>query len=225
MRMFITSKNKYLANDMKIFGACSIPLTSMLIIVKGVQSAVIFLSLRLWNTGTCNISFSEVRKHRHLYYSSLWGYGTQAPVIFLSLRLGAQAPAIFLSLMLENTGTCNISFFEVRKHRHLYYSSLWGYGTQAPVILLPLRLWAQAPAIFLSIRWGGTCIHNISLSEVVGTGTCNISLYEVRGPQLSIIFLSLGLWAQAPVIFLSMSWGGTGIHNISLSEVMEHRYL
>ncbi len=28
MRMFITSKNKYLSNDMKIFGTCSIPLTS-----------------------------------------------------------------------------------------------------------------------------------------------------------------------------------------------------
>ncbi len=26
MRMFITSKNKYLSNDMKIFGTCSIPL-------------------------------------------------------------------------------------------------------------------------------------------------------------------------------------------------------
>ncbi len=25
--MFITSKNKYLSNDMKIFGTCSIPLT------------------------------------------------------------------------------------------------------------------------------------------------------------------------------------------------------
>ncbi len=28
MRMFITSKNKYLSNDMKIFGTCSIPLTA-----------------------------------------------------------------------------------------------------------------------------------------------------------------------------------------------------
>ncbi len=28
MRMFITSKNKYLSNDMKIFGTCSIPLMS-----------------------------------------------------------------------------------------------------------------------------------------------------------------------------------------------------
>ncbi len=27
MRIFITSKNKYLSNDMKIFGTCSIPLT------------------------------------------------------------------------------------------------------------------------------------------------------------------------------------------------------
>ncbi len=26
MRMFITSKNKYLSNDTKIFGTCSIPL-------------------------------------------------------------------------------------------------------------------------------------------------------------------------------------------------------
>ncbi len=26
MRMFITSKNKYLSNDMRIFGTCSIPL-------------------------------------------------------------------------------------------------------------------------------------------------------------------------------------------------------
>ncbi len=26
MRMFVTSKNKYLSNDMKIFGICSIPL-------------------------------------------------------------------------------------------------------------------------------------------------------------------------------------------------------
>ncbi len=29
MRMFITSKNKYLSNDMKIFGTCSIPLTTL----------------------------------------------------------------------------------------------------------------------------------------------------------------------------------------------------
>ncbi len=29
MRMFITSKNKYLSNDMKIFGTCSIPLTNI----------------------------------------------------------------------------------------------------------------------------------------------------------------------------------------------------
>ncbi len=28
MRMFITSKNKYVLNDMKIFGTCSIPLIS-----------------------------------------------------------------------------------------------------------------------------------------------------------------------------------------------------
>ncbi len=27
MRMFITSKNKYLLNDMKLFGTCSIPLS------------------------------------------------------------------------------------------------------------------------------------------------------------------------------------------------------
>ncbi len=27
--MFITSKNKYLSNDMKIFGTCSIPLTNL----------------------------------------------------------------------------------------------------------------------------------------------------------------------------------------------------
>ncbi len=27
MRMFINSKNKYLSNDMKIFGTCSIPLS------------------------------------------------------------------------------------------------------------------------------------------------------------------------------------------------------
>ncbi len=27
MRMFITSENKYISNDMKIFGTCSIPLT------------------------------------------------------------------------------------------------------------------------------------------------------------------------------------------------------
>ncbi len=29
--MFITSKNKYISNDMKIFGTCSIPLTSHLL--------------------------------------------------------------------------------------------------------------------------------------------------------------------------------------------------
>ncbi len=28
MRLFITSKNKYLSNDMNIFGTCSIPLSS-----------------------------------------------------------------------------------------------------------------------------------------------------------------------------------------------------
>ncbi len=30
MRMFITSKNKYLSSDMKIFGTCSIPLRNIL---------------------------------------------------------------------------------------------------------------------------------------------------------------------------------------------------
>ncbi len=30
--MFITSKNKYLSNDMKIFGTCSIPLSCMVTI-------------------------------------------------------------------------------------------------------------------------------------------------------------------------------------------------
>ncbi len=34
MRMFITSKNKYLSNDMKIFGTCSIPLINVLYINK-----------------------------------------------------------------------------------------------------------------------------------------------------------------------------------------------
>ncbi len=29
MRMFIKSKNKYLSNDMKIFGTCSIPLNTL----------------------------------------------------------------------------------------------------------------------------------------------------------------------------------------------------
>ncbi len=32
--MFITSKNKYLSNDMKIFGTCSIPLRITLSLVK-----------------------------------------------------------------------------------------------------------------------------------------------------------------------------------------------
>ncbi len=31
MTMFITSKNKYLSNDMKIFGICSIPLRLIII--------------------------------------------------------------------------------------------------------------------------------------------------------------------------------------------------
>ncbi len=34
MRMFIISKNKYLSNDMKIFGTCSIPLTFNVIFIK-----------------------------------------------------------------------------------------------------------------------------------------------------------------------------------------------
>ncbi len=33
MRMFVTSKNKYLSNDMKIFGTCSIPLMIIIYIV------------------------------------------------------------------------------------------------------------------------------------------------------------------------------------------------
>ncbi len=37
MRMFITSKNKYLSNDMKIFGTCYIPLT---LNVKGTKYMV-----------------------------------------------------------------------------------------------------------------------------------------------------------------------------------------
>ncbi len=34
MRMFITSKNKYLSNDMKIFGTCSIPLINWIVLFK-----------------------------------------------------------------------------------------------------------------------------------------------------------------------------------------------
>ncbi len=34
MRMFITSKNKYLSNDIKIFGTCSIPLMLLDIVDK-----------------------------------------------------------------------------------------------------------------------------------------------------------------------------------------------
>ncbi len=35
MRMFITSENKYLLNDMKIFGTCSIPLIYILYELSG----------------------------------------------------------------------------------------------------------------------------------------------------------------------------------------------
>ncbi len=35
--MFITSKNKYLSNDMKIFGTCSIPLTTDIHIFKKIK--------------------------------------------------------------------------------------------------------------------------------------------------------------------------------------------
>ncbi len=38
MRMFITSKNKYLSNDMKIFGTCSIPLIEYKFIWKAMWS-------------------------------------------------------------------------------------------------------------------------------------------------------------------------------------------
>ncbi len=33
MRMFITSKNKYISNDMKIFGTCSIPLIWWILVI------------------------------------------------------------------------------------------------------------------------------------------------------------------------------------------------
>ncbi len=35
MWMFITSKNKYLSNDMNIFGTCSIPLRQQIFILHG----------------------------------------------------------------------------------------------------------------------------------------------------------------------------------------------
>ncbi len=38
--MFITSKNKYLSNDMKLFGTCSIPLKSL--IDAGIQSMYVY---------------------------------------------------------------------------------------------------------------------------------------------------------------------------------------
>ncbi len=39
MRMFITSKNKYLSNDMKIFGTCSIPLNMIVNLADKLEGA------------------------------------------------------------------------------------------------------------------------------------------------------------------------------------------
>ncbi len=40
--MFITSKNKYLSNDMKIFGTCSIPLRRTIMKTPKVHDKVLF---------------------------------------------------------------------------------------------------------------------------------------------------------------------------------------
>ncbi len=48
MRMFITSKNKYLSNDMKIFGTCSIPL-------KFLSGLITFLQETSFRTDTIRI--------------------------------------------------------------------------------------------------------------------------------------------------------------------------
>ncbi len=52
MRMFITSKNKYLLNDMKIFGTCSIPLNTQFpidIAIKAQHTRTSFdHSVKIW---------------------------------------------------------------------------------------------------------------------------------------------------------------------------------
>ncbi len=56
MRMFITSKNKYLSNDMKLFGTCSISLTKR---IKSIASLVLCKPLQ--------IVYGIQRRSMHLY--------------------------------------------------------------------------------------------------------------------------------------------------------------
>ncbi len=52
MRMFITSKNKYLSNDTKIFGTCSIPLRQVSRILKAIHfnNSILFLAVMVYQS-------------------------------------------------------------------------------------------------------------------------------------------------------------------------------
>ncbi len=47
--MFITSKNKYLSNDMNIFGTCYIPLTLLYDTYKDLNIYSIFRNIQHWD--------------------------------------------------------------------------------------------------------------------------------------------------------------------------------
>ncbi len=70
MRMFITSKNKYISNNMKIFGTCSIPLKKQYIFlgtiysVGNIMNLFVIQTILLYQIGLvvisgCTISLSS----------------------------------------------------------------------------------------------------------------------------------------------------------------------
>ncbi len=61
MRMFITSKNKYLSNDMKIFGTCSIPLRFRKPPLSSLCYDIPHCGLDLWKN-PASIYFLKIRK-------------------------------------------------------------------------------------------------------------------------------------------------------------------
>ncbi len=56
--MFITSKNKYLSNDMKMFGTCSIPLSQTL------DGAKVNVSSQIFHLG---LFYKFIVQHKNIY--------------------------------------------------------------------------------------------------------------------------------------------------------------
>ncbi len=68
MRMFITSKNKYLSNHMKIFGKCSIPILSLVVGYKTFGSiiySIIFILFYVLEPSGRDISICSTNQTVH----------------------------------------------------------------------------------------------------------------------------------------------------------------